>query len=146
MSLQGGCRCGAVRYELAGEELPLTYACHCLDCQTWSGSAFALHAIVGEDALSVTGRPFRFRLPEDQETMPSEHVGCATCLTRIANRNDALPGMLVLRVGTLDRSKDVAPAAHIWTSRKQSWLTIDEKTPAFDVSPTPEEFAAALSG
>jgi len=35
--VQGGCRCGAVRYKLALDALPRTYACHCRDCQTWSG-------------------------------------------------------------------------------------------------------------
>ena len=146
MSFEGGCRCGAVRYELEAADLPLTYACHCIDCQTWSGSAFALHAIVAEDALTISDSGHAFRLPEGQEAMPSEHIGCAACLTRIANRNPALPGFLVLRVGTLDRSSEVAPALHIWTRQKQPWLTIEEDTPGFEVSPTPQEFAAALAG
>ncbi|AUW57827.1 aldehyde-activating protein [Sphingobium sp. SCG-1] len=146
MSLEGGCRCGGVRYELASDDLPLTYACHCLDCQTWSGSAFALHAIVAQNALSIEGSVHDFRLPEGQEARPSDHIGCAVCLTRIVNRNEALPNMLVLRVGTLDRSRDVSPAVHIWTRQKQEWLTIDDSTPTFEVSPTPAEFAAALSG
>ncbi|MFK4003363.1 GFA family protein [Qipengyuania sp. NPDC077563] len=146
MSFEGGCRCGAVRYELAVDDLPLTYACHCVDCQTWSGSAFALHAIVAEDALTISDGAHAFRLPEGQEAMSSDHIGCAACLTRIANRNPALSNLLVLRVGTLDRSSEVAPAVHIWTRRKQPWLTIGNDTPSFEVSPTPQEFAAALAG
>ncbi|MFW2829546.1 GFA family protein [Sphingomonas sp. ID0503] len=146
MSFEGGCRCGAVRYELAVDDLPLTYACHCVDCQTWSGSAFALHAIVAEDALTISDSAHAFRLPEGQEVMSSDHIGCAACLTRIANRNPALPSLLVLRVGTLDRSSEVAPAMHIWIRQKQPWLTIGNDTPSFEVSPTPQEFAAALAG
>ena len=53
--IEGGCRCGAVRYKLALDTLPLTYACHCLDCQTWSGSAFSQQTFVPEAALAVTG-------------------------------------------------------------------------------------------
>ena len=49
---EGGCRCGAVRYKLALDTLPLTYACHCLDCQTWSGSAFSQQTFVPEAALA----------------------------------------------------------------------------------------------
>jgi len=144
MTIEGGCRCGAVRYELATADRPLTYACHCLVCQTWSGSAFALHAILSDDALSIRGTLHELRLPDGQEAMPSDRIGCAACLTRIATRNPALPSMIVLRVGTLDRSDEVEPALHIWTRRKQAWLKIDEAIPTFEVSPTPAEFAAAV--
>jgi hypothetical protein len=51
----GGCRCGAVTYAIALSGLPACYACHCLDCQTWSGSAFALHVLLPADVLSVEG-------------------------------------------------------------------------------------------
>ena len=53
--IHGGCRCGAVRYELALDALPSTYVCHCLDCQTWSGSAFSQQTFLPEAALTVTG-------------------------------------------------------------------------------------------
>jgi hypothetical protein len=52
----GGCRCDAVRYALALDGVPPTYACHCPDCQTWSGSAFSQQTYLPEVALSVTGR------------------------------------------------------------------------------------------
>ena len=41
-AIMGGCRCGRVRYRVALPKLPNVYACHCRDCQTWSGSAFSL--------------------------------------------------------------------------------------------------------
>jgi len=60
--IEGGCRCGAVRYRLASTQLPRAYACHCLDCQTWSGSAFSLNALLPEDGFSVSGRTQLFEL------------------------------------------------------------------------------------
>jgi len=42
LPLTGGCSCGAIRYEIASFPL-LLYACNCTDCQTASGSAFALN-------------------------------------------------------------------------------------------------------
>ena len=44
--MTGGCRCGAVRYTLAVDALPKAYACHCHQCQKWTGSAFSLQALV----------------------------------------------------------------------------------------------------
>lgn len=145
MSMTGGCRCGAVRYELAGDGLPLIYACHCLDCQTWSGSAFVLHAMVPEASIELSGDVTRVRLARGSETMPSEHIGCAACLTRIANINSAIPGLVVLKVGTLDRSNEAVPAVHIWISRAQSWVVFGD-TPCFDKTPTPQAFAEAAAG
>lgn len=50
--VQGGCRCGAVRYKLALDALPRTYACHCRDCQTWSGSAFSQQTFLPAASLT----------------------------------------------------------------------------------------------
>ena len=40
--MTGGCSCGVIRYEIASFPL-LLYTCNCTDCQTRSGSAFALN-------------------------------------------------------------------------------------------------------
>ena len=53
MAIEGGCRCGRVRYRVALDQVPNAYACHCLDCQTWSGSAFSTQFIVPEDQLAI---------------------------------------------------------------------------------------------
>ncbi|HYT87901.1 MAG TPA: GFA family protein [Gemmataceae bacterium] len=42
LSLTGGCSCRAIRYEITSFPL-LLYSCNCTDCQTASGSAFALN-------------------------------------------------------------------------------------------------------
>jgi len=34
--------------------------------------------------------------------------------------------------------------AHIWTSRKQSWVKLPEGMPTFEESPSPEKFGAAV--
>jgi hypothetical protein len=39
---------------LAVDALPRSHACHCRDCQTWSGSAFTLKTFVPEAAPSVS--------------------------------------------------------------------------------------------
>jgi len=57
ITLEGGCRCGQVRYRATVDRLPRVYACHCRDCQTWSGSAFSLQFFLPEDSLEVEGEP-----------------------------------------------------------------------------------------
>lgn len=144
MELSGRCRCGAVQYTVAMTALPATYACHCGYCQTWSGSAFALHALLPASLVTIRGETSEYAYAGEGGAM-SRHWSCPTCATRIANENDAVPGMVILRAGTLDRSSELTPVAHIWTSRKQPWVQIAPDVAAFETSPTPEAFGAALA-
>jgi hypothetical protein len=130
--LQGGCRCGAVRYTVALETLPRTYACHCRDCQTWSGSAFSQQAFLPDAALSVTGPVTIYEFTNPSGRVSTQRM-CGVCHTRIYNSNSARPGVVVVRAGTLDRSDALDVAAHIWVKRKQPWLNLPE-----DVATWPE--------
>lgn len=143
MTIVGGCRCGAVRYRLAMESLPPTYACHCLHCQTTSGSAFGQHALLPEGAISVTGPVVAYEHAGPDGVVSRQRV-CGECHTRVYNSNGVMPGMVVLRAGTLDDSNLLDPIAHIWTRRKQPWVVIPEAVPRWSESPSPEDFAAAL--
>lgn len=145
-AIEGGCRCGAVRYRLKQESLPRVYACHCTDCQTWTGSAFSLQCIVPEDALEVTGAPHLFELAtgEGDERRVSRQRGCATCMTRVYNTNSRRPGLAVIRAGTLDRSADLAVIAHIWAKRKLKGIDIPDGVPQWPEGAPPAEFMAVL--
>jgi hypothetical protein len=117
--LLGGCRCGAVRYVLALDQLPRTYACHCLDCQTWSGSAFSQQTFAPEAALIVTGPLVIYEFITPSGKVSTQRM-CGTCHTRIFNSNSARPGVVIVRAGTLDRSDELQTVAHIWVKRKNS--------------------------
>jgi hypothetical protein len=146
MAIEGGCRCGRVRYSAALEGLPRVYACHCLDCQTWSGSAFSLQFILPESNLKVTGEPALFELTSPDGTRTSRQRGCPVCFTRVYNTNTRRPGLAVVRAGTLDHSDRLAIVLHIWTRRKLAGIEIPEDMPAWPEGAPPEAFAAALSG
>ena len=90
--IQGGCRCGAVRYELALDALPSTYACHCLDCQTWSGSAFSQQTFLPEAALSVSGPVVVYEFTTPSGRTSTQRL-CAVCHARIYNTNSARPNV-----------------------------------------------------
>jgi hypothetical protein len=141
--IEGGCRCGQVRYKARLEKLPNVYACHCLDCQTWSGSAFSLQFILPEDQLEVSGEPGLYERTTDDRT--SRQRGCPTCFTRVYNTNTRRPGMAVVRAGTLDRSDELTIVAHIWTKRKLAGIEIPEGVPAWPEGASPADFVAALT-
>ena len=142
--IQGGCRCGAVRYTLALEALPLTYACHCRDCQTWSGSAFSQQASMPEAALKVSGPLVVYELTNPSGRISTQRM-CGVCHTRVYNSNSARPGVVVVRAGTLDRSDELEVVAHLWVKRKQPWLNLPEGVAAWPEGAPPAELLQALT-
>jgi len=60
---------------------------------------------------------------------------CPACLTRIYSSSAARAGMGILRAGTLDDSRELRPAVHLWTSSKQDWITIADEVPSFKTQP-----------
>lgn len=145
-TFEGGCRCGRVRYRVNTNGPPRAYACHCRDCQTWSGSAFSLQFIVPADALEVSGDPALFEMVSDDGERISRQRACPVCFTRVYNTNTRRPGLAVVRAGTLDRSEELAIVAHIWTRRTLAGIAIPEGVPAWPEGAPPAEFAAILSG
>ena len=54
MALEGGCACGGVRYRLADAPM-FVNCCHCTDCQTETGSAFVINALIEADRVELLG-------------------------------------------------------------------------------------------
>lgn len=145
MAIEGGCRCGESRYRLNVEAMPPVYCCHCLTCQTWSGSAFTQQALIGAGQIEViVGNPEVY-INITASGAESVQRLCGTCHTRLWNTNSARPGVAVVRAGTLDASAGLSPRAHIWTKRKQPWLVIDDGVPSWPENAPPADFLAALT-
>jgi hypothetical protein len=143
-NITGGCRCGAVRYTLAVGSLPTTYACHCLDCQTWSGSAFSQQTFLPEEALAVTGPLSVYELTTPSGSVSKQRM-CSICHTRVFNTNSARPGVVVIRAGTLDGSDQLDVVAHIWVKRKQPWLDLSQDVPKWPEGAPVEQLLLALA-
>ena len=52
MSREGGCTCGAVRYRMNREPM-FVHCCHCTSCQTETGSAFVINALIESDQVET---------------------------------------------------------------------------------------------
>lgn len=132
--LAGGCLCGAVRYQVEQTMRFQSYACHCTDCQRRSGSAFGIQQSVLAADLKIEGELLR-----GEHLQPSGAVAgifaCKKCLTRIYTDNDARPGIVNLRAGTLDSSHHMTPAAHLWVRSKQPWVVIPDDAIVMDTQP-----------
>lgn len=129
--IAGGCKCGAVRYTVDLPHLPTVYACHCTNCQTWSGSAFTEQFFLPQERLHVTGEVTEYRFVNPMNRVSVQRF-CPTCHVRLYNTNMMRPGVAVVRAGTLDRSNELDVGTHIWVRSKQPWVTLPEGAQTFE--------------
>jgi hypothetical protein len=60
---------------------------------------------------------------------------CPSCGTRIHHEPQYAPSALNLKAGSLDDTTSLSPTMHVWTSSKQSWVTIPDDVDAFEQQP-----------
>ena len=134
LPVEGGCQCGAVRYQITDEPV-VVYACHCTTCQTQSGSAFGMAARVrGEHFQLTQGELSSFERPGSiGHTFTNSF--CGQCGTRIHHVSSRFPDLISLKPGTLDETGWVRPEFHVYTRSAQPWITIPKETAAFETMP-----------
>jgi len=127
---QGGCLCGAVRYEIRGGPV-FSVHCHCRSCQKALGAAFATWS-------KVKGENFRVIKGEIKtcETSPSVERGfCGTCGTSLTYGAKAevegqnWQGDAWFATATLDDPAIAAPVRHVYVSHQQPWIKLGDGLP-----------------
>lgn len=142
MRFQGGCLCGAVRYE--GSEQKGGGHCHCIDCRKSSGTGHGSHMVVPEAAFQVTGEVRFFDAPADSGNMVSRGF-CPTCGSPIYSTNSGMAGMVFVRASSLDDLEVFAPQMVVYTKRAASWDGVDPALPSFEAMPPPADVAEMIA-
>lgn len=131
MTLEGGCQCGAVRYQVAGTPQHVAL-CHCSDCRKSAGAPMVAWAAFAEDEFTL--------LQGDLTTYNSSGTAlrsfCPTCGTGIAYRNaEYLPGIVDIQSATLDDPDALPAGAHIQTAERIGWMAEAHSLPEFQRYP-----------
>ena len=120
----GGCACGHVRYRVRGEPM-FVHCCHCRDCQTQSGSAFALNALYESDRVLATKGTVEPVLAATDSGQGQQIWRCPECRVALwSNYGGAVDKVRFLRIGTLDQPAELQPDIHIYTRSKLPWVQI----------------------
>ncbi len=109
-SFAGGCLCGKVRFEAAGQPLRVGL-CHCLDCRKHHGALFYAAAIFADTAVTVTGETREY----------NGRNFCPTCGSSVFARS---PGETELHLGALDLPDRFKPDYESWIRHRESWLPL----------------------
>src|SRR5664279_4564649 len=100
MSFTGRCLCGAVQYT---SNAPAIFIgnCYCKDCQRESGTGHITAVAVPDPSLSIRGPTHDFTKHSDSgQTI--RNTFCTVCGTTICTHPSGLPGLALIRAGTLD--------------------------------------------
>lgn len=121
---QGGCLCGAIRYEVEGAIDESGY-CHCRTCQKQSGApVVAWFSAVPNNFKYLSGSPKGFRA--------SSHATrefCSDCGTYLLFREDDPKATLGINTATLDNPSLVPPDFHIWHASHIPWFETADTFP-----------------
>ena len=135
MSKQTGqCLCGSMQYEISAEPI-ITAACHCKHCQRATGSAYSLNICVSESGFSIKGETLRYYADKSESGLPLKRFFCHQCDSPLYTQAEAMPGIMIVKAGTLDDTSKFSPATNIWCESKMEWLKQGIKAPEFSQMP-----------
>ena len=133
MKLEGGCYCGALRYQAEGEPL-MKGQCHCRECQYITGGSPNMFMLMPAEGFRYAKGEPKTYARSDLET-PVTREFCAKCGTHIGSRRPGLPAF-ILKAGTLDEPRQFgAPMMAIFTCDKQPFHEIPAALPTFERMP-----------
>lgn len=113
----GGCRCGAIRYEVKGAPL-IGIACHCRDCQYVSGGNPNLSMVFDKAGFSLLkGMPKVYKARPDF----GGYSFCETCGVHVFSQPNSTADLVAVKVGGLDDASDFRVNANIWMKSAPPW-------------------------
>lgn len=131
--LHGTCQCKQVRYTLHKPPAKIS-ACHCLECQTLSTSAFSMSAFIELADIEIQGELYEWSRPADNGNTVTAKF-CPSCSNRIYHFNPDSPNQVKLKPIGLPSNIVIEPSVHIWVKQKQSWINIPEHSVVFETQP-----------
>ena len=119
---EGGCLCGAIRYQVATPLKDCGY-CHCRMCQRASGAPVLVFATAKlSDFELIKGEPMKRRSSDH-----GERWHCSACGSPLAMRVDEEPEDIDIAVVSLDDPASCPPGFHIWEKSRLAWFNTDDE-------------------
>lgn len=144
MTTEGGCLCGAIRYEVEGEPL-LSATCFCRDCQYIAGGGPGYGVSFLRQKVRITrGEPVTFE-NESHAKNRVQRLFCGRCGTPLFSTSSAMPVILAVKVGSLDDPSAFRSMGSIWLKSKQPYHHPAPEQPSWDTAPSEQEMAEFMA-
>ena len=135
----GGCLCGSVRYEIAGELMPVIN-CHCSKCRRFNGHVGAYAATRRESLILVEEKDLKWYRSVQDETPDVYRGFCRQCGSSLFWDPRGLE-IISIAAGSIDPPTGLDTERHVYVSQKTDYYRITDELPCHD-----GRFARAGSG
>lgn len=125
--LQGGCRCGTVRYTVDLSN-SFTLNCHCIDCQKHLGAPFSVFTIVPVNQFEWLSEPGGCIAFSDKAVRKF----CTKCGTYLKWEGSDESIRAEFNAMTLDNPSEVTVGAEIFTRSRLSWIRPLDSVPQYE--------------
>jgi hypothetical protein len=119
--LQGGCLCGAVRFELTAPLLSAGY-CHCTHCQRRTGTGSSANARAPQHGFELLQGEAELRAFSPPQGRPK--LFCSRCGSALFSGDPLSDDQVAVRLGTLDRDPGIRPSYRQFVASAAPWEPI----------------------
>lgn len=120
LPISGQCHCGAVSFT-ALVDPGKVLACHCKDCQQFSGAPFRAVVPVPVAQVQITGQAKHYVKVAESGNRRVQAF-CPECGTQLYASEAEEPKVLNLRLGCVNERAQLAPVAQLWGQSAMPWL------------------------
>jgi hypothetical protein len=121
--LQGGCLCGAVRFEITAPFVLAGY-CHCTHCQRRTGTGSSANGRVPQEGFELLAGAAQLRAYQPPTGVPKRF--CATCGSALFSGDPLSDRQVAVRLGALDRDPGIRPQFRQFVDSAASWEPVPE--------------------
>jgi hypothetical protein len=129
----GGCLCGALRYETDGAPLYAGH-CYCVDCRKASGSGFIPFMGFASAAIRFSGETRQFRCRSARGTDAVRNF-CSVCGSLVFGGDPGRDESHTVYAGSLDDPSLFHPQIAIFTKGRPAWAVLPEGLVVFEGLP-----------
>ncbi len=128
--ISGGCHCGAVRYEAAGDP-KFGAHCQCTDCRKFSGSGHKSFMMMSADGMTVSGKVAGYDYGAGSGAVVT-HQFCPICGAGVFSKHAEMADAVFLYASALDDPERFTPQMAVYTRTGPSWDHLDPELPAYE--------------
>jgi len=127
MHISGQCHCGAISFTALVDPSKVI-ACHCTDCQVFSGAPYRAVLPTRSEDVRWNGTPQHYIKVAASGNRRTQAF-CAQCGTQLYASDPDSPTVLNLRLGCVSERAQLPPVVHIWGQSALPWVHVSPGVP-----------------